>query len=881
MKRLFSIIAVLVSLNAYGQGTQSQGAPTQLNSWKGAIKGDSAFYLPTSIVNFPWFDSCGRMWFNKSGDSAIYFNDCQKRVRILSLKDTVLIKQLIATMTISADSAIYGTRYWVASNFASLATLSNYVQYNDTLTKVATKTDILNAGVGYIKYSDTPSKIATHYWVGTQDSSIHIENGASQIVQMPELFDYDLPFDVLLTGNTYSINPSFSMWQRAGIAVAKTYYVDVNTGNDGNTGLSWAQAYKSLNVALAKTDVDSIAVAKGVYPYANAWRNISPTRSISIVGDLTRGTGSAVYITKSINEKLTSGWTSTSNYYSATYNNVGDTLGGVLDLSIVDSFGVPTQLSQQNSIANVNTTPGSYFVNGNTIYIRTADSRIPDANIELFGTNVSISSLNGVVTKDVTIYIKDINFRCASMYTTAPDGLGGLKIYMENSQNTYWGAFFNGTQEVMMFNVTGGNTNGDIINYDPEFGIVPKVVEYNVNFQNNLASAGTNNQASTAHQGVRILRINGVYGANAGQNVGDVDGCRSVLFGCTARNATPNASSSYLFGTGATQSYAWLDRCTSNQIPGRFAIDAAGNATVFSRNLTSNTANNIGSNSSISAYAPNETFGKKISQMQRTTVLGNNDLVTVAKSTGSSYIPAAISAADLFTNAGALLTSGAVAGAQLQPQVFSKGISSGGGTGATVAAKSLSASTPALATYAIAGQTGDRITATNASGVTDYRQKADGSIYIGPDAASGTGNFSALFSGNPTFEFGGVDQAQQVFFSIKSGTLPWSFGYQGNNLSGRLQLYRNSTERFGFNANGVFSAQTGFRINETASTSGFYLKSDGNNFISSTKAAVELNTAVPANSADPTGSVGNIIYDNSFIYIKTASGWARASLSTF
>lgn len=117
MRKLFSILFVLlVGYSAYGQGNQSTGAPTQLNSWKGAIKGDSALYLPVNYTQYRYFDSCGRMWFNKSGDSAVYFNDCKKQVKLLSMKDTAFIRSFIGNITTQVDSTVFATRAYVQAN---------------------------------------------------------------------------------------------------------------------------------------------------------------------------------------------------------------------------------------------------------------------------------------------------------------------------------------------------------------------------------------------------------------------------------------------------------------------------------------------------------------------------------------------------------------------------------------------------------------------------------------------------------------------------------------------------------------------------------------------------------------------------------------------
>ena len=37
----------------------------------------------------------------------------------------------------------------------------------------------------------------------------------------------------------------------------------------------------------------------------------------------------------------------------------------------------------------------------------------------------------------------------------------------------------------------------------------------------------------------------------------------------------------------------------------------------------------------------------------------------------------------------------------------------------------------------------------------------------------------------------------------------------------------------------------------------------------------------PANSQDDGGIVGQITYDTSYLYVKTANGWCRVSISSF
>lgn len=151
MKKLFSILFVL--LVGYGsviaQTQQYSGAPTQLTGFKGGVIADSGMYLPKTLANYPWFDSCGRIWFNKKGDSAVYFNNCKQRLRVLSLKDTGLIKALVGNITGQVDSGVFATRAWVDANYPTSSELAPSAfsgSYNDLINKLTAGSGISISG---------------------------------------------------------------------------------------------------------------------------------------------------------------------------------------------------------------------------------------------------------------------------------------------------------------------------------------------------------------------------------------------------------------------------------------------------------------------------------------------------------------------------------------------------------------------------------------------------------------------------------------------------------------------------------------------------------------------------------------------------------------
>lgn len=46
-------------------------------------------------------------------------------------------------------------------------------------------------------------------------------------------------------------------------------------------------------------------------------------------------------------------------------------------------------------------------------------------------------------------------------------------------------------------------------------------------------------------------------------------------------------------------------------------------------------------------------------------------------------------------------------------------------------------------------------------------------------------------------------------------------------------------------------------------------------------AYIVLNSKTPTATADTTGKLGDIVFDDDYIYIKTSAGWKQSALTTF
>lgn len=70
------------------------------------------------------------------------------------------------------------------------------------------------------------------------------------------------------------------------------YFVDINRGNNNNTGLSWGSAYRTLEYAIAQSrGDDKILVASGVYPVPVTQNCFEIDKNLILIGGFDPATG--------------------------------------------------------------------------------------------------------------------------------------------------------------------------------------------------------------------------------------------------------------------------------------------------------------------------------------------------------------------------------------------------------------------------------------------------------------------------------------------------------------------------------------------------------------------------------------------------------------
>lgn len=427
-------------------------------------------------------------------------------------------------------------------------------------------------------------------------------NTKGWIFPFPDSFSYRPPFHILKNPNTgaYLIDPAFNLRSYASVPKGVTYYVDVVNGNDANSGLTSALAFKSLNLAVAKTDVGRIYIDYGYYYKQYGWNGVTPTRSFELIA-----TGENVTLTTDVSNTLT--YVLEGNLYKA-YTTTAVT--NAWDRTRSDKYGDPLTLQAYTSRAQVDTsTVGAWYYATDTLFVRLIDNDDPTDSTAIFtsGQNIVIDG------EGLKYYFHGFDMIGGGITISNADGSqGGCNVYIDSVNLRGGSIFVDGVSEFFYFNSSVAKTkSGDLINYDPENGVYTSYVENNIRSYNNndAGGAATTDQASTAHIGTRGIRLNSFYGYTGGQGIADVDSCQSWVINCEVDSGGSNAN--YFFGTG-DKCYAWLQDCESYDRPaGGYDIDGTG-ANIYINGFVSDnydygvSTGNLDSNYSYQLYEPTE-----------------------------------------------------------------------------------------------------------------------------------------------------------------------------------------------------------------------------------------------------------------------------------
>ena len=346
-------------------------------------------------------------------------------------------------------------------------------------------------------------------------------------------WDYTSEFSIKRRGRKYTTDFDASAYASPS---GTTYYVDPAAGSDSNDGLSIGEAFATIEAALTATDASIIMLKAGFYTWQDAgWLNNQPTIPRDIALKVYGGARAIIHAGNAFYSwSLSSGKTNT---YQTAYNAVGS----VIDLTNTDEYGIPVPLTKLASIEAVEAAPGSFYYPVSApfnLYVHTHDSRAPDSNIIAFQIkdNFDIRAAHNV-------YAENIDFwggRYPMVFQNV-DGDGAHLVFKNCSfcyGSTFEGVRLRDVTRGTFLRCTSAHNVGDGFAYRQNvFATQTDILEVDCKAYDNvdLAAAANNINGSSAHDGVRVIRLGGVYKTNAGGQITDTHaGTQTLNLGCSA-----------------------------------------------------------------------------------------------------------------------------------------------------------------------------------------------------------------------------------------------------------------------------------------------------------------------------------------------------------
>lgn len=367
------------------------------------------------------------------------------------------------------------------------------------------------------------------------------------------------------------------------VATAATRYVALSDGSNADNGSTWALAHKSLWDGLNDAFTAGLAVTiyvegsadplnPTVYDYDNAWRvALAVDANIIVVSDRT---------TLAPGYAISSTYMAPGGAYLGTWG-LGPTEAAVYEAAlaaapamVIDATvtnattGTHQRLTLQASAAAVQATPGSYYWAGGVLYVRTADSRAPDASLRALRAGVVNGHIN---TATVDCYIEGLSFEGGSgagtsraLYIQAMTSATIVNCKATHSSGeglSLSSSTVSADHTLHFINCQALDCDGDGFQYTATGNAaVVRALEWNC--VSKVSSGAGTDQGSSAHRtagntSVSMIRIGCLFASNKTEGFADVGGTTTWALGCRFES---EAIGAYVGDTGT----GWLHGCTFN-----------------------------------------------------------------------------------------------------------------------------------------------------------------------------------------------------------------------------------------------------------------------------------------------------------------------------
>lgn len=388
--------------------------------------------------------------------------------------------------------------------------------------------------------------------------------------ELPNDFSFNIPIRIFTDKNNFFTNFEKESYKNTGGTIR---YVSKN-GTSNVTGIIKEQPATFERAYAQSSNGDTIIILDGEYDITSlGWGYVNLQKSLNIIGEN--------------NVVIYSGFIDNSFTNHATLDNVIQINKSNI-LNVIETINKKIfKYELLESATAVNEKKGSYYIDGTTVYI---NPLVDSDNIALLQRNNDILNMDNELT-NLKMYIENITLigKSDGIIVNKKNTTNTLDVLFNNVNTIYCGNDSNDSFQIYGGNVTfnhcqsiysfrdGFNYNG--VNKSNQ-SVICNVLEIDsIGANCGLCKSAETMNGSTAHNGAKILRINGLYYDNYGVNVADVqNNTKSVNLGCKAfYSSAPNRNQNFSAQQDGTD--MWLVGCVG--LGSTYDINCVSNCNMY------------------------------------------------------------------------------------------------------------------------------------------------------------------------------------------------------------------------------------------------------------------------------------------------------------
>jgi len=361
-------------------------------------------------------------------------------------------------------------------------------------------------------------------------------------------------------------------------AYVQTYYVDSVGGNDANSGLTWALRKKTIGNAARAASASGIASrilvdGSAALPYY---------RQRSLNDDNIARVSAVPLLIEAINARVVTGpfdnltWTKTGGA-TYTYQAAFAFAIAARNTVVLDKNGMHTRYAWVASSAAVDTTEGSWYTDGTTVWIHPHNHDEPD----IFNARVDSQSISASWNCNQNLILRGFDFEggiegaanikggstniiitddCSFRYAWGSNIGNGGTTYATGIRVSSCGLY-------AAFDCRADRNSRDGFGFVADAGPIPGGLLVNCRGWYNGDGASQSNNGYTSHEGVKSISIGGDWRYNYGTGSGHVNDNTQAwavgdVSGASIGDIPKGGGINYgAFGAWTGAATQWLDSC--------------------------------------------------------------------------------------------------------------------------------------------------------------------------------------------------------------------------------------------------------------------------------------------------------------------------------